>query len=248
MNPSSKEQERSKEIAGLTRTYAQNRSLGVVVALLVFAALPAGIGTLSYAGGMAYRDGNQLLFWTCMAALLPVLAAVLYISVPKWGGRRLEALTGHLYREGNVSIAVPKQRGRRRIALVLGIVYAGCLLGSVLLGFFGQLSPKYMQPISAIFVVPFLVALTFLMRPAVSYVSLLWPALYGLHAILIVAGVPIAFTGRWNSLNIMLPMVGYGVLAALVGHACNRHAFSKLKQVTRSNDTGTGETAGASEL
>lgn len=245
MNPSSKEQERSSEIAGLTRTYAQNRSLGVVVALLVFAALSAGISTLSYAGGVAYRDGNQLLFWAFMAALVPVLAAVVYLSVPKWGGRRLQALTGHLYREGNVSIGVPKQKRRKRIALVLGIVFGGCVLGSVLLGFFGQLSPKYMQPISAIFVVPFLVGLTILMRPAVSYVSLLWPVLYGLHAILIVAGVPIAFMGRWESLNIVLPMVGYGVLAALVGHACNRHAFYKLKEMTQSNDTGTGETAGA---
>ena len=247
MNSSSKEQERSKEIAGLTRTYAQNRSLGVVVALLVFTALSAGISILSHAGGVAYREGNQLLFWTCMAALVPVLSAVVYISVPKWGGRRLGALTGHLYREGNVSIAVPKQRGRKRIALVLGIVFGGCVIGSVLLGFFGQLSPKFMQPISAVFVVPFLVGLTVLMRPAVSYVSLLWPVLYGLHAILIVAGVPIAFTGRWESLNIVLPMVGYGVLSALVGHACNRHAFFKLKQIMRSNDTGTGENAGAIE-
>ena len=182
-----------------------------------------------------------------MAALVPVLAAVVYLSVPKWGGRRLEALTGHLYREGNVSIAVPNQRGRKRIALVLGIVFGACVLGSVLLGFFGQLSPKYMQPISAIFVVPFLVGLTILMRPAVSYVPLLWPILYGLHAILIVAGVPIAFTGRWESLDILLPMVGYGVLAALIGHACNRHAFFKLKQITQSNDTGSGESDGAGE-
>ncbi len=244
MNPSSKEQERSKVIVGLTRAYAQNRSLGVVVVLLVFAALSAGIGILAHAGGVAYREGNQLLFWTCMAALVPVLAAVVYMSVPKWGGRRLEALTGHLYREGNVSIAVPNQRGRKRIALVLGIVFGCCVLGSVLLGFFGQLSPKYMQPISAIFVVPFLVGLTMLMRPAVSYVSLLWPILYGLHAILIVAGVPIAFTGRWESLNILLPMVGYGVLAALIGHACNRHAFFKLEQIIQSDDTGMGESDG----
>lgn len=247
MSPSSKEPDRSREIARLTRTYAQNRSLGVVIALLVFAALSAGISILSYAGGVAYRDGNQLLFWTCMAALVPVLVAVIYMSVPKWGGRWLEALTGHLYSEGNVSISVPKQKGRKRVTLVIGIVFGGCVLGSVLLGFFGHLSPKYLQPVSAIYVVPFLVGLTVLMRPAVSYVSLLWPILYGLHAILIVAGVPIAFTGRWESLNIMLPMVGYGVLSALLGHACNRHAFFKLKQITRSNDTCTEETDGARE-
>jgi hypothetical protein len=41
-----------------------------------------------------------------------------------------------------------------------------------------------------LFVVPFLLALTFLMRPAVGYLSLLWPWLYGLHALLLLAGVP----------------------------------------------------------
>jgi len=247
MNTSSNQQQRSLEIAELTRTYAQNRSLGVLVALLLFSALSAGISILSRVAGVAYREGNHLLFWTCLTALVPVLAAVVYMSVPKWGGRWLGALTGPLYREGSVSIAVPNHRGRKRIALILGIVFGGCVLASVLLGFFGQLSPKYMQPVSAVFVVPFLVGLTLLLRPAVSYVLLLWPVLYGLHAILIVAGVPIALTGRWESLDIALPMVGYGVLATLVSHGCNRHAFAKLKQITRGNAPGTRNNVGARE-
>ena len=71
MNPSSDEQQRSQEIARLTRTYAQNRSLGVVIGLLVFTVQFAAISLLSYFGGVAYRDGNQLLFWTCMVALCP---------------------------------------------------------------------------------------------------------------------------------------------------------------------------------
>ncbi len=247
MNPLSKESDRSQEIARLTRTYAQNRSLGVVVGLLVFTALFAGIGVLSYVGGVAYRDGNLVLFWTCMAALVPVLAAGVYISVPKWGGRRLEALTGRLYREGNVTISVPEQKGRQRITLVMGIAFGCCVLGSVLFGFFGHVPSKYAQPISALYVVPFLVGLNILMRPAVSYVPLLWPILYGLHAILIVAGVPIALTGPWESLNIALPIVGYGLVAALLGHAYNRHALHKLRQTTRTTDTYSGETEGAPE-
>ena len=237
MNPSSDEQERSQEIARLTRTYAQNRSLGVVIGLLVFAVQFAAISLLSYFGAVAYRDGNQLLFWTCMVALVPVLATLVYMSVPRWGGRRLQALTRRLYPEGSVSISVPDQQRRQRIALVTAVVFGCCVLASVLLGFYGIIPPKYAQPVSALYVVPFLVGLTFLMRPAVSYVSLLWPILYGLHALLIVVGVPIVFTEPWESMNTVLPVIGYGLIAALVNHAYNRHALHTLRQTSRITDT-----------
>ena len=241
MDLSSNEKGRSEKIARLARTYAQNRSLGVVVALLVFSALSAGIGGLSYAGGAAYRDGNLLLFWICMAALVAVGAMVVYMSVPQWGGRKLESFTSQMYREGNASLSVPEQQIRTRIATTLGILFGGCVLGSVLLGFLGHISPQYLQPVSAVYVVPFLVGLTILMRPAVSYVSLLWPLLYGLHAVLIVAGVPISFTGRWEALNIIVPMVGYGVLTALLGHAANRRALHELRQMSQGDDQHADE-------
>jgi hypothetical protein len=247
MKPSLDEQERSQEIARLTRTYAQNRSLGVVIGLLVFSVQYAAISLLSYFGGVAYRDGNQLLFWTCMAALVPVLAALVYMSVPKWGGRRLEALVCRLYPEGSVSISVPNQQRRQRIAMVTAVVFGCCVLASVLLGFYEIIPPKYAQPVSALYFVPFLVGLKLLMHPAVSYVSLLWPMLYGLHAIMIVAGAPIVFIGRWESMNTALPVIGYGLITALVGHAYNRHALHTLRQTTQINDTYPGKTKGASQ-
>ena len=245
MNPSLQEQEHNQEIARLARAYAQNRSLGVVIGLLSFAVLFAAISLLSFFGGVAYRDGNQLLFWTCMAALVPVLAAVVYMSVPQWGGQRLEALTGRLYREGSASISIQNLERRKRIGLVMGIAFGCCVVGSVFLGFFGHVPPKYAQPVSAMFVVPFLVGLRFLMHPAVSHVSLLWPILYGFHAILIVAGVPIVFTGPWQVLNIALPIVGYGLLASLLGHAYNRHALHRLRQTAQVTEGDSGENEGA---
>ena len=59
---------------------------------------------------------------------------------------------------------------------------------------------------------------------------LLWPALYGLHAILIVAGVPIIFVGAWSSLNMLIPVIGYGLLTGLISHAYSRFALRKLRR------------------
>ena len=61
----------------------------------------------------------------------------------------------------------------------------------------------------------------------------LWPVLYALHAILIVAGAPILFTGEWVGLNMLIPTVGYGLLAALVGHLYSRFALHKVKRLAR---------------
>lgn len=245
MIPSREDPDRSQEIARWARAYAQNRSLGVVIALLVFAALSAAIGILSYVGGIAYRDEKTASLWICIAALLAVVATLVYMAVPKWGGRRLEALAGRFYREGKVSMSVPAQPERQRIALMMGVALSCGVFASVLLGYLGYVPPKYAQPVSAIYVVPFLFGLQILMRPAVSYVSLLWPILYGVHAILIVVGVPIVLVGPWESLNIALPIVGYGLVAALLGHACNRRAWHRLKHITRNTEIKAGPTEGA---
>ena len=85
-----------------------------------------------------------------------------------------------------------------------------------------------MQPISAIYCVPFLVGLWLLLRP-VSIPLALWPALCGLHAILIVVGAPIVFVGAWSSLNMLIPVCGYGMLTGLISHVYSRFALRKLR-------------------
>jgi hypothetical protein len=87
-----------------------------------------------------------------------------------------------------------------------------------------------MQPISAIYCVPFLVGLWLLQRPLSSPIMLLWPALYVLHAVLIVAGVPIVFGGPWSQLNMLIPVAGYGMLVGLISHAYSRFALRKLRR------------------
>jgi hypothetical protein len=95
-----------------------------------------------------------------------------------------------------------------------------------------------MQPISALYVVPFLVGLWFLMRPMAGPLALLWPALYAAHAILILAGAPIVFTGAWEGMNMLFPVAGYGLLSGLAGHLYSRVALGRLKRLTQADPAG----------
>ncbi len=235
MNESSEKSERSEledaqQMQRWVRRYAQNRSLPVVLFLTVFAMLCLAIALPSYWGGMAYRNGNAALLVICIGVLIVALAATFYLSVPWWGGQRLQQVAERLYaREGRVTIS-PLDGKRPWLGAALGAAFAICVMGSVILGQLGYLpNEKYMQPISAIYVVPFLVALNFLMRPATGYIPLLWPLLYALHAALIVAGAPIVFVGVWQGLNMFVPTVGYGLLTSFIGHAYSRWALHRVR-------------------
>jgi hypothetical protein len=226
------ELDETRQIQRWVRRYAQNRSLPVAVGLLVFVFLFLAISLFSYWGGIAYRDGNTTLLAICIAVLMLALAGTIYVAVPRWGGRRLQQVGNRLYsEEGQVTISPPRAR-RTWIIASLGLTFGVCVVGSVVLGLLGYLpTGKYQQPISALYVVPFLVALYYLMRPAVGPVILLWPLLYALHAVLIVAGAPIVFVGRWESLNMLIPTVGYGLVSSLVGHLYSRWALHSVRTI-----------------
>ena len=232
----------SQRMQRWVRRYAQNRTLPVAVNLAVFAVLYIAIALPSYWGGMAYRDGNWVLVVVCTGALTVALAATLYLSVPRWGGQRLRQLAETMYaREGRVSIS-PRLGKRPWLGAAVGAAFMICVSGSVVLGLLGYLpAEKYMQPISAIYCVPFLVALNFLMRPAAGTIPLLWPLLYALHAVLIVAGAPIVFVGAWESLNLLVPIVGYGLLTSMVGHVYSRWALYHVR--TLATQSGAGATS-----
>ena len=228
-----------RQIAKWTRIYAQNRSLGIVVFMVFFLALSAAIGVPSYLAGAAYRHGNMPLLWICVAADLLAAGAIVYFAVPQWGGRFQESVVRRLYAgEGNVAFSVP-QANKKIWAGVLAGCFGTCVLGSVVVDFIVDIPHQYMQPISALYVVPFLVGLWILMRPMAGWAALLWPALYAAHAILIVAGLPILFTKPWEFLNMLVPIAGYGLLSGLVGHLCSRFALRRLKRLTQENSASS---------
>jgi hypothetical protein len=221
-----------QKIGKWSRTYAQNRSLGFVVFLVIYLILTAAIGLPSYFGGWAYREGQWTIFWVCIAILIAATVALVYFSMPWWGGRLMERITSRLYAdEGMAQLAPQCSRGRRWVGALLVGTFMLCIFASVVLGFLGVIPHQYMQPVSAIYMVPFLVGLWLLMRPAIGPILFLWPALYALHAVLMLAGAPIRFVGPWDGLNMLIPTVGYGLVTGLIAHLYSRLALRKLRHI-----------------
>ena len=229
--------EKLKDIPKWTQKYTYSRALPFLVFQVIFLVFVIAIGIPSYVGGNAYRTGNMFLFWACIFALIPVCTMLIFFSIPKYGGKWIEQIAQRLYgSEGVVTPAPPQKRKKRWVGLVAGLIFGSCILVSVILGVFGYIPTEYMMPVSAIYSVPFLVFLIIWMSPtgirpidSTILLALLWPILYAIHAILIIAGVPIQFRGRWDFLNMLIPTVGYGILFGLAAHIYNRYALKKLK-------------------
>jgi len=230
--------EKLKEIQKWTRIYAENRTLPFLLGMLTNLFLFAAIGFPSYFGGKAYRSGNVLLLWVCILSLMIVIGALIFCCISKWDRKYYEKLIKWLYRnEGQVTLANPKKTKKDRTAgWIAGLVFGVCVMISVILLVFFKLPIKYMQPVSAIYFIPLIIAIGIWRPPSVNpagFLVWIWPTLYIVHAILIIAGVPILFHKPWTALNILIPIVGYGILCGLAGHIYSRYALKKLKAAAR---------------
>ena len=237
--------EKLKEIPKWTRKYAQNRTLTIIVLMAMIMLFSMFVAVLvGFPLGLAaigFRKGNIILGCVGIAVLVATLAAIsifLIIFISKFGGKNRglidQLIDQRIYRkEGTASMPLPKlSKKRKRLDIVLAIVYGVLLIGSMELGMLGYIPVKYFLPFTALFVVPFGVYQYFIMQPRLGPVLLIFPILYAIHAILIVAGVPIFFTGTFAvPLNMLVPII-YNFLAYLIGHLYSRYALKKLKNIT----------------
>ncbi len=237
MNKEMEKQDRPVEdlqqIPTWTRRYAQTRMFPMLAGIGICLLLFLGIAGSSLFCGMAYRSGHFVLLGFSLVVLGILLVVLVFFSVPRWGGKFIQNLSQKYYRsEGTVTLGSPEgAKKKRRIGLLVALLFGICILTTVEFGMRGYFPIKYQQPISAIYTVPFLVFLYFWQRPLVNPLILLWPVLYSIHAILIVTGVPILFTGHYEGLNMFIPTFGYGFLSGLIGHLYNRYALGKLKKL-----------------
>ncbi|MDP6555856.1 MAG: hypothetical protein QGG71_14395 [Pirellulaceae bacterium] len=238
--------EELRSIPKWARVYGQNRSLPVLVFFVGETLLCLGLVALVVVATMAYRGGNMALFWPSAAIFVVAIVAIecfaAYVFISPRGSNRVNRLLERLYaKEGFVSVSEPEISDRRwREILGVMLLFAVCYGVLILLYQMGLFPTQYIQPVVALSVVLCFVVLWILTRPMIGHVTLLFPALYGLHAILAVAGVPVGFTGQWAIvLNLAVPAFGYGILVGLISHAYSRYALYRLKKLTQV-DCATG--------
>ncbi len=233
-NKNSPDMEKLKEIPEWSRRYAQNRTLTILV-LIVMAML---IGMFAIVPLMLILAGifHKNIILIIVGVITLVTYTWFYISMfKKYGGKNKGLLflkiDSWIYgKEGTVSMPQPKlSKKMKHLNIVIGITYMVCLLGSMELGMIGYIPDKYLLPFMALFVVPFGLYQYFIFSQRLCPVLLIFPIFYAIHAILIIAGVPIFFTGTFAvSLNMFLPVI-YNLLAFIIGHIYSRYALRKLK-------------------
>ena len=248
--------EKLKEIPKWTRKYAQNRTLTIIVLMamiMLFSMFVAGIVGFSLSLAVAgFRKGNIILGCVGIAVLVAVLVATvtfIIIFLSKFGGKNRglidQIIDQKIYgKEGIASVPVPES-SKKKICLEIlsGVIFFICFFGSWHLAVKGFIAYKYLQPVSVLYIVPFGVCgWYFWQSPRMGPIYLLYPILYTIHAILILAGAPIFFTTEnFCIFSICLPMLGYGFLPFIIGHIYSRYALKKLKGITHlEGDTANG--------
>jgi len=238
--PVRKAEDDLREIPKWARRYAQNRTLPVVVLLLIFAAGCAVLGGLSYLSVWADMAGQRFL----AAASMVVLSgfAIWWLWFCLVGGRPIMRRVAERSYQGDGSVSVGACARRTRPPLgVFDLMFI--VLVSVVAGLLAFLPMSVTQPMSALYVVPFFCYLGMRLRRVGvgSPFMFLWPALYGIHAILDVAGVPVRFWGDLRALDVGVPLVGYGLIAALAGHLYSRVALRRLRMLAAGPELSDGE-------
>ena len=234
-----------KEIPKWTRKYAQNRTLTILVLLAMISLISMCVAFLvGFALSLAvagFRKGNIILGCVGISILVAAIAAIsilMIIVISRFGGKNRglidRLIDQRIYgKEGTASMPKAKLTKKKKwLEIALMMVFISLFTGTMYLSE-NFIPVKYVQPITALYIVPYLVCgWYFFQSPKMGPIYLLGPVLYAVHAVLIIAGVPIFFrlATTWNFiLNVCLPFTVYGFLPFIIGHFYGRYALKKLK-------------------
>jgi len=249
--------EKLKEIPKWTRRYAQNRTLTILVLMVMIMLysmfVAALLGFLLALAAAGFRKGNIILGCVGIAVLVAALVAIVKFQIfilAKFGSKNkglLDQIIDRWIYGNEVTTSIPKPKSSKKkicLEILSGVIFFICIFASWHLAIKGYIAYKYLQPVSALYIVPFVVCGWYFWKsPRMGPIYLLYPILYAGHAILIVAGVPIFFTTEnFCIFSICLPMLGYGFLPFIIGHIYSRYALKKLKGITHlEGDTANGD-------
>lgn len=222
-----------------TRRYAKSRTISFLVQWVFIVIMVTVVAAAGYFTNQAYReDPNGIPFYASVTTMFLAIIALAWFSLSGRGGDVIWAITRRIYgREGYVEYTDGSPGGP--MPMWLTIASAGLIiyhLVGALLVTFNFLYMKNMMPFSAAYMVPFLFVIIITQR--LGFWAYIWPSLYALHAILMLAGAPIRFSGQWQLMNMVVPVLGYGFVAILIGHLYSRFALLQLKRLARSGLDG----------
>jgi len=210
----------------------------MLVGLVVFGFLALAIGLPSRLSREAAAAGQAVISMIWLALALSACGALVVLFLTPKGRRGwhhfVERISDRLYgEEGRVTPEAsteeaPRSRDRRA-TLALGLVLFAGVLGSRYLTGHGLVPERYTQPLSALYMVPFLVHIGLSRKRVVAPVTLLWAGLIAMHGLLIVAGAPVLSEERFAQANMVISTFGFGFFSALLGHLYSRYALRRLR-------------------
>jgi len=219
-----------RAIALWASRYARSRTISFLVQWVLVVFMVAVIGVAAGLTSSAYEQQNMGLFTLSVALMGVVFLVMAWFSLSQWGSDLVWTITLWWYGEEGYAEASGRQPIPGWLTALGGGLVAYHLVGAILVSF-GLLRLQWLQPFSALYMTPYLCAL--ILRQRLGWWAWIWPALYGLHALALLAGVPLRFPPPWRLLDLIVPVFGYGLLAILAGHVYSRYALRRLKQLTR---------------
>lgn len=228
-----------RKVSQLAKLYAHHRTAGpfLVFSVLVVAMF-VGIRVVIHLAHPYVQGHDQAIIGLVIGIDVFVFAVTLFFSVDRLGGRLLQRWGQRLFeQDGQVRQRALASLIPRWLFVLAALGFGICLAGSIILGSMGYLPEKYMQPISAVYAVPFMIFLG-LWRgtPVTSPLMWLWPLLYAVHAILVATDAPL-FSSIDGGTHMFIATFGYGAAIGLLAYAHSRLLLRKLKRLTRLDST-----------
>ena len=222
----------TRDIAKWAKRYAQSRTIPFLIQWVLIVILVIVVGSLTFGALEAYKNANMRLVWLCIGGTIGTTLALTWFSVAQWGGEKIWQISQWLYgREGYAAYIGGVGSRRSRWIQAVGLGLAVYHLAGAVLVVLRYLPMDYIQPASALYMVPFLMVMIVSQR--LGFWAWFWPVLYGLHAVLLLAGAIPHFAGKWQVLDVIVPIFGYALVSILVGHTYSRYAFRKLRECAR---------------
>ena len=225
LNMKDTESEEVREIPKWTRRYVENKTMPMIIFLLVALGVIAAISIANYCFLQkrlllgVIMTGASMLGWGCSFLVLRF------------------CLTRCYAKEG-----LSRGKNQRQVDNFFYVTAIPLLIACAVLAAFDVIPVRLLQPITALFLCPLLIFWNLRWARGASFLGYLWASLYGAWAIALLFRLPlVTFPERSAGLEVVLAVVVTGLITGSAGHIYNRHALRKLKRLAslKQNDSTT---------